>query len=51
MVAKLRAMRGQPGGEVQLENCARRCVEIAAGRHNEWNGTYIGRNETAEAWR
>lgn len=51
MVAKLRSMRGESGGEVQLENCAQRCVEIAAGRHNEWNGTYIGRNETAEAWR
>ena len=51
MVAKLRAMRGQPGGEEVLANCAQRCVEIAAGWHNEWNGTYIGRNETAEAWR
>lgn len=51
MVAKLRAMRGQPGGEVQLENCARRCVEIAAGQHDEWNGTYIGRENTADPWR
>ena len=51
MVAKLRAMRGQPGGEVQLESCARRCVEIAAGRHDEWNGTYIGRENTADPWR
>ncbi|MGC2330755.1 MAG: SDR family oxidoreductase [Candidatus Acidiferrales bacterium] len=51
MVAKLRSMRGQPGGEIVLENCARRCVELAAGRHNELSGTYIGRNETAEAWR
>lgn len=51
MVAKLREMRGQTGGEVQLENCARRCVEIAAGRHNEWNGAYVGRNNTADPWR
>lgn len=51
MVAKLRSMRGQPGGQVVLENCAQRCVEIAAGRHNEWNGTYIGRNNTADPWR
>lgn len=51
MVAKLRSMRGQPGGEVVLANCAQRCVEIAAGRHNERNGTYIGRNNTADPWR
>jgi NAD(P)-dependent dehydrogenase (short-subunit alcohol dehydrogenase family) len=51
MVAKLRMMRGQPGGEVQLENCAWRCVELAAGKHNEWNGAYIGRNNTADPWR
>jgi 3-oxoacyl-[acyl-carrier protein] reductase len=51
MVAKLRSMRGQPGGEVQLENCARRCVELATGKHNELSGTYIGRNETTEAWK
>ena len=51
MVEKLRAMRGQPGDEVQLEKCARRCVELAAGRHNEWNGTYIGRNQTTDPWR
>ena len=35
----------------QLEKCARRCVEIAAGQHNDWNGQYIGRNETADEWR
>jgi 3-oxoacyl-[acyl-carrier protein] reductase len=51
MVAKLREMRGQPGGEAVLENCARRCVEIAAGRHKDWNGTYVGRNRTTDPWR
>ncbi|HTX15043.1 MAG TPA: SDR family oxidoreductase [Candidatus Baltobacteraceae bacterium] len=51
MVAKLKSMRGQPGGDIQLENCARRCVELVAGKHNELSGTYIGRNETAEAWK
>jgi 3-oxoacyl-[acyl-carrier protein] reductase len=51
MVAKLRSMRGQPGGEIVLENCAQRCVEIAAGRHNQWNGTYIGRDNTRDPWR
>ena len=51
MVAKLREMRGQPGGETVLENCAQRCVEIAAGRHTDWNGTYVGRSHTTDPWR
>ncbi len=56
MVANLRRMLaqtvGQPGSAAggQLEKCAQRCVEIAAGLHPEWNGMYIGRNETADAW-
>jgi NAD(P)-dependent dehydrogenase (short-subunit alcohol dehydrogenase family) len=56
MVANLRRMLaqtvGRPGNAAdgQLERCARRCVEIAAGLHPEWNGMYIGRNETANPW-
>jgi 3-oxoacyl-[acyl-carrier protein] reductase len=55
MVEKLRSMRGQPGGpfggETQLARCAERCVELAAGMHDELSGTYIGRSETAEPWK
>lgn len=59
MVANLRRMLAQgsgshrPGGsiDVQLEKCAQRCVEIAAGQHPDWNGMYIGRNETADEWK
>lgn len=51
MVTKLRAMRGQPGGEEVMARCAQRCVDLAAGRHNDLSGTYIGRNETSEEWR
>src|SRR5690242_5661610 len=40
MVANLRRMLAQPGDAAggQLEKCAERCVEIAAGLHPEWNG-------------
>jgi NAD(P)-dependent dehydrogenase (short-subunit alcohol dehydrogenase family) len=57
MVANLRRMLAQtisqPGNhaDAQLEKCAQRCVEIAAGQHPEWNGMYIGRNETADEWK
>jgi short-subunit dehydrogenase len=55
MVANLRRMlaqtNAQPGSDTMLENCAQRCAEIAAGQHNDWNGQYIGRNETADEWR
>jgi hypothetical protein len=51
MVAKLRSMRGQPGGDAILARCAQRCVELAAGRHNELSGTYIGRNDVSEEWK
>jgi NAD(P)-dependent dehydrogenase (short-subunit alcohol dehydrogenase family) len=59
MVANLRRMlaqssgsRRQPGSiDDQLAKCAERCVEIAAGQHPEWNGMYIGRNETADQWK
>ncbi|MGH9715479.1 MAG: SDR family NAD(P)-dependent oxidoreductase [Candidatus Acidiferrales bacterium] len=51
MVANLRKMIAMPGSDVMLEKCAQRCVEIAAGEHPEWNGMYIGRNETADEWR
>ncbi|HXJ17447.1 MAG TPA: SDR family oxidoreductase [Candidatus Polarisedimenticolia bacterium] len=51
MVTMLRSMLGRPGGEAILERCAQRCVELAAGRHNEWNGTYIGRNDVSEEWK
>lgn len=51
MVAMLRSMRGQPGGEAILARCAQRCVELAAGRHNELSGTYIGRNDVSEEWK
>lgn len=53
MVANLRRMISQPGNraEAQLAKCAQRCMEIAAGEHPEWNGMYIGRNETSDEWR
>ena len=51
MVERLRSMSGQPGGEAQLKRCAERCVELAAGMHDELSGTYIGRSETSEAWK
>lgn len=59
MVANLRRMVAQandrtiaqPGSDAQIEKCARRCVEIAAGEHPDWNGMYIGRNETADEWK
>ena len=57
MVTNLRRMSAQavtqPGNAAggQLEKCAQRCVEIAAGLHPEWNGMYIGRNETADEWK
>lgn len=59
MVANLRRMVAQrsgshrPGGLIddQLEKCSERCVEIAAGSRPEWNGMYIGRNETADEWK
>lgn len=55
MVANLRRMlaqhNGQPGADAQIEKCAERCVEIAAGEHPEWNGMYIGRNETSDEWK
>jgi hypothetical protein len=51
MVAKLRSMRGQPGGEEPLAKCAQRCVELAAGKHNELSGTYIGRTDVSEEWK
>ncbi len=55
MVANLRKMvaqtNAQPGSDAMLEKCAERCVEIAAGEHPEWNGMYIGRNETADEWK
>ena len=59
MVENLRRMLSQSSGshrqggliDGQLERCASRCVEIAAGEHPEWNGMYIGRNETADEWK
>jgi NAD(P)-dependent dehydrogenase (short-subunit alcohol dehydrogenase family) len=59
MVANLRRMvartndqtNPQPGSDAQLEKCAQRCVEIAAGLHPDWNGMYIGRYETADEWK
>lgn len=59
MVANLRRMLAQGSGshqqggliDAQLEKCAQRCVEIAAGQHPDWNGMYIGRNETADEWK
>jgi NAD(P)-dependent dehydrogenase (short-subunit alcohol dehydrogenase family) len=57
MVANLRRMvsqtNAQPGhsADQQLAKCAQRCVEIAAGQHPDWNGMYIGRNETSDEWR
>ncbi len=57
MVANLRRMLSGTGvqasdrADAQLEKCAERCVEIAAGKHPEWNGMYIGRNETSDEWR
>lgn len=51
MVAMLRSMQGRPGGEAILARCAQRCVELAAGHHNEWSGTYIGRNDVSEEWK
>lgn len=59
MVANLRRMLAQGTGshrqggliDDQLAKCAERCVEIAAGDHPEWNGMYIGRNETADDWK
>ncbi|MDE3111081.1 MAG: SDR family oxidoreductase [Acidobacteriota bacterium] len=59
MVANLRRMLAQGSGshrqggliDVQLARCAARCVEIAAGQHPNWNGMYIGRNETADEWK
>ena len=57
MVANLRRMFAQaaskPGNAAggQLEKCAQRCVEITAGLHPEWNGMYVGRNETADEWK
>jgi 3-oxoacyl-[acyl-carrier protein] reductase len=53
MVANLKKMIAQPAStaEAQLAKCAERCVEIAAGEHPEWNGMYIGRNETADEWK
>jgi NAD(P)-dependent dehydrogenase (short-subunit alcohol dehydrogenase family) len=59
MVANLRRMLTQDSGshrkggliDDQLEKCAERCVEIAAGQHPEWNGMYIGRTETADEWK
>jgi len=53
MVANLRKMIALPGEDAtaMLEKCAQRCVEIAAGQHPDWNGQYIGRNETADEWR
>jgi 3-oxoacyl-[acyl-carrier protein] reductase len=51
MVERLRSMSGQPGGEAVLARCAERCVELAAGMHNELSGAYIGRSETSEAWK
>jgi NAD(P)-dependent dehydrogenase (short-subunit alcohol dehydrogenase family) len=51
MVERLRSMSGQPGGEAVLARCAERCVELAAGMHDELSGTYIGRSETSEAWK
>ncbi|MGD1211628.1 MAG: SDR family oxidoreductase [Candidatus Acidiferrales bacterium] len=50
MVEKLRSMRGQPGGELILARCAQRCVELAAGKHDELSGAYIGRNDVADPW-
>jgi NAD(P)-dependent dehydrogenase (short-subunit alcohol dehydrogenase family) len=59
MVANLRRMLAQSSGsrgqgssiDDQLAKCAQRCAEIAAGLHPEWNGMYIGRNETADEWK
>jgi NAD(P)-dependent dehydrogenase (short-subunit alcohol dehydrogenase family) len=51
MVAKLRSMRGQPGGDAILARCALRCAELAAGRHNDLSGAYIGRNDVSEEWK
>jgi NAD(P)-dependent dehydrogenase (short-subunit alcohol dehydrogenase family) len=59
MVANLQRMLAQtnpqtspqPLADAQLEKCARRCVEIAAGMHPDWNGMYIGRDETADEWK
>ena len=51
MVAMLRSMIGQPGGEAILARCAQRCVDLAAGLHNELSGTYIGRRDVSEEWK
>lgn len=57
MVANLRRMLAQTNAQfvdradAQLAKCAERCVKIAAGQHPEWNGKYIGRNETADEWK
>jgi NAD(P)-dependent dehydrogenase (short-subunit alcohol dehydrogenase family) len=56
MVANLRKMVAQNASaghhaDAQIEKCAERCAEIAAGQHPQWNGMYIGRNETADEWK
>jgi NAD(P)-dependent dehydrogenase (short-subunit alcohol dehydrogenase family) len=51
MVAMLRSVMGRSGGEAILARCAQRCVDLAAGRHNELSGTYIGRNDVSEEWK
>ncbi len=57
MVANLRRLLAQTSAhagnhaDIQIEKCAERCVEIAAGQHPEWNGMYVGRNETADEWK
>jgi NAD(P)-dependent dehydrogenase (short-subunit alcohol dehydrogenase family) len=52
MVARLRSMQKDPPSlaEAMFAKCAQRCVELAAGRHDELSGTYIGRNHTTEEW-
>ena|ERR1039458_6436059 len=53
MVARLRAMQGQPASNAELvfAKCAQRCVELASGRHDALSGTYMGRNHVTEEWR
>jgi NAD(P)-dependent dehydrogenase (short-subunit alcohol dehydrogenase family) len=53
MVTRLRSMQNDPPAlaEAMFAKCAERCVELAAGRHDELSGTYIGRNHTTEEWK
>jgi 3-oxoacyl-[acyl-carrier protein] reductase len=53
MVARLRSMQHDPPAlaEAMFAKCAQRCVELAAGHHDELSGTYIGRSQTTEEWK